>query len=388
MIVLKPAIWVKSLSDFYLLDLELQGLCKQYQIFNNIIFLQENSQDLLRISHLDYIQNKKTHYSQFVEEFNSLNNYSFHGLVPFKGKFYPRIARAIINNFALNEKDWIIDPFCGSGTTNLEAQLMGINSVGLDISFYSYFISKLKLELINLNHRKMNFTTEEIKSIFSSINKGEFKIDNELMNSLLLFTFLDVKDMQSRLRVKKGLFYLFKTKLEKIVDSIKKTKEILDLNNIFPGQALILNENALNCKKIFKKKFDAIITSPPYFFSLNYLNRNKFFNQYFGINEFHEEKHQLGRFTSNYYTTYEKSFQFELGKALEAFNEIIKEKGKLAIIMGNSNFKGKVIDNCHYILKKGKDLGWKKIRFFTNPILGKNTKNIFHEKIILFQREN
>jgi tRNA (guanine10-N2)-dimethyltransferase len=47
---------------------------------------------------------------------------------------YPKFARAIVNLCQVKENETILDPFSGTGSILIEAGLMGINSIGLDIS--------------------------------------------------------------------------------------------------------------------------------------------------------------------------------------------------------------------------------------------------------------
>lgn len=71
--------------------------------------------------------------------------YSSHGLHEYKGKFNPQIVRAVGNLLHLHDKDWVLDPFCGSGTTLLEAAHIGWNCVGLDVNPLAVLMSNAKL---------------------------------------------------------------------------------------------------------------------------------------------------------------------------------------------------------------------------------------------------
>ncbi|MGY1593037.1 DNA methyltransferase [Geodermatophilus sp. SYSU D00708] len=70
------------------------------------------------------------------------NEYLTHNWHKYKAKFFPRMARALIN--ATTPNGVVGDPFVGSGTLNVEASLMGLASVGLDIDPLSVEISNCK----------------------------------------------------------------------------------------------------------------------------------------------------------------------------------------------------------------------------------------------------
>jgi len=59
--------------------------------------------------------------------------YVTHGLHAYKGKFYPQLAKALINLSSLPYGARILDPFCGSGTALLEGHLNGYASYGCDV---------------------------------------------------------------------------------------------------------------------------------------------------------------------------------------------------------------------------------------------------------------
>lgn len=77
-----------------------------------------------------------------------------HDLHYYKAKFFPRMARSMLNMGLQKtgaENHRVIDNFSGSGTTLLEAATLGIPSVGLDIDPLSVLIAKTKLEAIYLD---------------------------------------------------------------------------------------------------------------------------------------------------------------------------------------------------------------------------------------------
>jgi len=77
--------------------------------------------------------------------------YVTHGLHPYKGKFYPQLAKALINICGLKSDAKIFDPFCGSGTTLLEGYLSGYQTFGCDIHPLAAKIAKTKIGILEVN---------------------------------------------------------------------------------------------------------------------------------------------------------------------------------------------------------------------------------------------
>ena len=81
--------------------------------------------------------------------------YSAHGLHEYKGKFNPQIVRAIGNILSLERGAWLLDPFCGSGTTLLEAFHGGWNAVGTDLNPLAVEIANAKVAAIQTPMRRL-----------------------------------------------------------------------------------------------------------------------------------------------------------------------------------------------------------------------------------------
>jgi SAM-dependent methyltransferase len=71
--------------------------------------------------------------------------YSAHGLHEYRGKFHPQMVRTIGNLLRLEPGATVLDPFCGSGTTLLEAAHLGWNAAGIDLNPLGVYIANAKL---------------------------------------------------------------------------------------------------------------------------------------------------------------------------------------------------------------------------------------------------
>ena len=77
-----------------------------------------------------------------------VTSHALHGLHPYKGKFYPQLARSLLNVCGAREGALMVDPFAGSGTAVLEAGLLGVRGVGVDANPMAVMVSEAKLRLL------------------------------------------------------------------------------------------------------------------------------------------------------------------------------------------------------------------------------------------------
>ena len=70
-----------------------------------------------------------------------------HGLHKYPAKFFPELPRWLIEKYT-NEGDVVLDPFMGSATTNIEAMLLGRNSVGVDVDPFSCMLARAKTSIL------------------------------------------------------------------------------------------------------------------------------------------------------------------------------------------------------------------------------------------------
>ena len=71
-----------------------------------------------------------------------------HRLHPYLGKFVPQLVEIFLRKY---RPTVVCDPFCGSGTTLVEALTLGIESIGCDISEFNCLLSRVKTESYDLD---------------------------------------------------------------------------------------------------------------------------------------------------------------------------------------------------------------------------------------------
>ncbi|MDM8530732.1 DNA methyltransferase [Anaerolineales bacterium HSG25] len=76
-----------------------------------------------------------------------------HGLHPYLGKFIPQLPEIFLRKY-FEHGQTILDPFAGSGTTLVQANELGINSIGCDISAFNALLCKVKTDKYDIQIAK------------------------------------------------------------------------------------------------------------------------------------------------------------------------------------------------------------------------------------------
>src|SRR5437588_4601107 len=76
------------------------------------------------------------------EEGTSLRN-RFHSLCPYFAMFPESFAERWINDLT-RRGEWVLDPFCGRGTTPFQALLMGRRAIATDVNPVAYCVTRAK----------------------------------------------------------------------------------------------------------------------------------------------------------------------------------------------------------------------------------------------------
>jgi len=89
--------------------------------------------------------------------------YASHGMYYYPAKFIPQVVRYAIEKYT-DERDWIIDPFAGSGTVGIEVLLTNRNALLLDLSPMLEILMKAK----TTRNPNLKSLSEKAKRILAS----------------------------------------------------------------------------------------------------------------------------------------------------------------------------------------------------------------------------
>ena len=240
-----------------------------------------------------------------------------HGFHKYPAKFIPQIPKWAIRKYLNGHKNkFILDPFCGSGTTLVEGVVAGYNVIGVDIDLLSVMISKVKTTRVDETELKKisGWLVNEIKAK----KKGTYEPDcktiehwfsKDAINKLSAIRTL-INQIPKKFGVTKKvkhiqdlLFICFSSIIRRVSKadnesqktyvSHTKVKEPVEVNKLFFSQldlfvdravkfASITNSKTKNkilhssssaslSKKLNGLQIDLAVTSPPYIKAIDYI---------------------------------------------------------------------------------------------------------------------
>jgi len=242
-----------------------------------------------------------------------------HRWVPWIAGFSSDFVKSALDGF-LKEKGTVLDPFCGVGTTIVEAILGGHNAVGFEINPYAVLASRAKANACRIDIDKFTSTIDEFRQFYKEKISSAYKpqsspppgfktrasfynpqvlqkvlivqdyiltIDDENIRDLLRLAFASTMVSYSNYSYEPSLgrrvsagreeihdFPVTKAITDKLTDMAEDiiwVQEHIDHNNL---DIQIINDSFFHCEKhLSPASVDLVITSPPYLNNYHY-NRN------------------------------------------------------------------------------------------------------------------
>lgn len=364
----------------------------------------------------------------FTEASTNSTTNSMH---PYPAKFIPQIPRNFIEQLS-GKGDTVYDPFLGSGTTAVEANILGRNAIGNDVNELAVLIAKVKTtpipskkllliddmlhrvrtridrlysggknnikkpDIVNLEMWFDDFVIDELVIIKEEIEKLN---DQRLINFChvaLSGIIINVSKQDSDTRyvrvLKKIKHFDTYTKFHNRIHKLMKI--VMSSNKLIGNGKSVFKVADSRTENIFKENSaDLSITSPPYPNAYDYHLYHKYRMFWLGMNPRQLRRSEIGAHVDyskkNGHT--ELDFMQDMAKCLLNISRILKENSYLVFVMGDSILKGRNIKNNEILKQVALNTSFNFITEYTrnlrlnrksfNPKIG----NIKTEKILVFQ---
>jgi len=328
----------------------------------------------------------------YFEEGQFSTGYATHGLFPYRGKFHPQLIKGLINILNIQKGETILDPMAGSGTTNVEAALMGINSNAIDVSPFCQLMIKTKYEALTIDLKLLEQTKIENKKLFDFFKQGDVlkkitKIgdDNKIkIYNLAFLAFLDALGYSKRV-VKSNHEQLFDKVLPRYIETVKSflSNKYFDQNKI--GNLNVLSDSdALNIK-IESNSVDCVITSPPYSFAIDYVENDKDQLEFLGY-ETTELKNRLIGLKGKTKNQKLENYFADMDLFCLQVSKVLKKGKYFVLIIGSNTNQTGGIRLEETVINSAKKYDMPLVKSILKPIKGmRNTMK--EEYVLIFEKQ-
>lgn len=337
---------------------------------------------------------------------------------PYPARFINEIPKHLIEEIGCPNGSIILDPFCGSGTTLVEAQRHGLDSVGIDLNPIACLISKVKTqplpssfissvkktadaamelyegsisipEIPNIDHWFEREIQKALSTILFVIQNQENSTVQDALRLALSSIIVRVSNQESDTRY---------AAISKDVTSSDVFKNfVLAGNKIAQVKAGEHTKNEVNIllQDVLTVKPDQIgdnvglvITSPPYPNAYEYWLYHKYRMWWLGYDPIEVRTYEIGarpHYQKKNGQT-EKDFYRQMDSVFDILTSCLVLDGHICFVVGRSIISGRVINNSELIQDIGEKHDLKLVADITREIAA--TKKSFNLKYGKIKEEN
>lgn len=325
----------------------------------------------------------------FIQQYNrtrSVNQYLTHWFYPYKGKFHPQMIRALLGIIGLEPGDLVLDPFIGSGTTAVEAQLLGIDCVGVDVSPLCCLISRVKTGAWRALAEIEAAADYVAPCADSNAQERLFRApdDRELPEGMVR-DFFDLAEMIARSdasRRRKDLLEAFVRNRDRMLASVQDHVKVRETLHLHFGQVDIRQADARQLP-LEDESVDGIITSPPYSIALNYVKNDAHALEAMGydLDEVSEEFIGVRGTGKERFELYERDMRL----AAREMHRVLRPGAQCVVVIGNVSYQAEEVDTSGMFAAACQDAGFELERTIDKIIYG--LYNVMQREYILFFRK-
>ncbi|MCX7014593.1 MAG: hypothetical protein NTW86_18925 [Candidatus Sumerlaeota bacterium] len=344
-----------------------------------------------RAAYVAEVNGKETHYVRLIRpryqggEYNrtrSVNQYLTHWIYPYKGKFHPQMVRALMN-IAGARPGWVLfEPFAGSGTAALEAEMLGLNVLAIDISPLCVMLNSVKTQA----WAHLSEISDLTSKIIASRNpfRETVQSGNSVVNEFLeVARMISLSDEANRHRDPEATFPRNLAAMLESIQAMARAKKDFDLSF---GHVVARREDVrAPSEETMGTRADLVVTSPPYSIALDYVKNDRHALEAMGWNLRALREDFIGvagRGLNERLSRYEA----DMKSAFHTISMILKPGRMAVIVIGNVTVEKKEAYTTNDFICWAKEAGLSFTRELPKIVFG--LYNVIQdEKILFFRKE-
>lgn len=349
---------------------------------------------LSRAAYVGQLDGRRTVYEQLIRPkyqggtFNrtrSVNQYLTHWIYPYRGKFHPQMVRALLNIVGVRPGSLVLDPYVGSGTTALEASLLGVDCVGVDISPLCVLLTRVKTGSVEA----LPGVRDRVRALLELDALDPFDASIAPDSNPLVADFVQVARMTTlsdvARRNRDGYAWLRKNLLT-MLDSVEAHERALSTFQIEPGRVSVACGDArdLRAAGVDDATVDAVVTSPPYSIALDYVKNDDHALEALGVSSAAlrgEMTGVRGRGPKDKLALYNADMQTMFREVAR----VLKPGARAAFVIGDATVDGSEYTTTHEMTDWAIDAGLERERELLKTVFGLYAV-MKDEKILVFQK--
>ncbi len=344
-----------------------------------------------RTAYLQQVQGEVTDYATLTSRnrTRSPNQFLTHWIYPYKGKFHPQMIRALLNIIGVKAGDLVLDPFVGSGTAAVEAQLLGARFTGFDVSPVCEILGQVKTQShevadqIEIHKSKVIASISDNLSLFEGSSSFD-EIISEISDARVqrFFQVARLLSLSDNVRRGRELAASFARNVEAMLISAYAFAEVTRTLGI-PLQPISIQRGDARHLPLEAESVDAIVTSPPYSIALDYVANDAHSLEALGYNVERIREDFIG--VRGRGKERVEFFERDMEAALNEMFRVLKTGGHCVLILGNATVNGIEVPTVQNTISHCLELGFKLIRTVEKTIFG--LYNIMQSESILVFRK-
>lgn len=349
--------------------------------------------------------------------------FAIEAIHPYPAKFIGDIPRALIETLPIPHGTSVLDPFCGSGTTLMEAQRAGLNCVGIDLNPIACLITRVKTSPLPEGFVDVvNEITSKARAIHSlpptDIPNVDhwFKPEIQTAVSALAQTISDPAYIpwldQLRIALSSILVRVSNQDSDTRYAAVEKNicrDNVFDAFNVAAfklqrallertwdlSDARVLEANTLEVQPSeILMDIGLVVTSPPYPNAYEYWLYHKYRMWWLGFDPIAVKEKEIGArahfFKKNAHTT--ENFVDQMRGTFELIDGVLVNNGFVCFVVGRSKIHGEIINNGDIIHQVATGVGLEPVSRFervissTRKSFNLSHANIKTETVLVFQK--